>query len=549
MCSTGLNYKFYSGRLVNEELFLNVFNLTDVGHSEYIFHYSFLYFEDEEIFSVFFFSLRLFFLLIEKKEEQGSSKDILQLTKWTDSLKLCSWLDTINTRPTAQLILMGWLNLTSGNETLPGRHPYTVQTSVPLTFMVCILILLTVFGNAMVVIAVTTSRALRAPQNLFLVSLASADILVATLVMPFSLANELMGYWYFGKVWCEIHLALDVLFCTSSIVHLCAISLDRYWSVTQAIEHNLRRTPRRIKCTLLIVWILAGIISFPPLITMEKDEGKEDRPECKINDEKWYIIFSSTASFFAPCVIMIMVYVRIYQIAMKRTRAPPGERQRENGNIKETKCGLDPLQRTDGDGRMTQAGVGGEVNEEEVDEDPSSSDGNEINLCSLKKKKAMRMTKVTQGKLGEASPKSEVQPAVRVSRWTGRLHRERRFTFVLAVVMGVFVLCWFPFFFTYTLTSVCVGCVPETLFKMFFWFGYCNSSLNPVIYTIFNNDFRSSFKKILCRKDRRGLWIRVFYTVQNLFVIYIKSATFVINKRPVSFLWYVCIHVKKELKY
>ncbi|KAF0027596.1 alpha-2A adrenergic receptor-like [Scophthalmus maximus] len=394
---------------------------------------------------------------------------------------------------------MGCLNSSSGNETLLGRHPYTLQTSVPLTILVGILILLTVFGNVMVVIAVTTSRALRAPQNLFLVSLACADILVATSVMPFSLANELMGYWYFGKVWCEIYLALDVLFCTSSIVHLCAISLDRYWSVTQAIEYNLRRTPRRIKCTVLIVWVLAAIISFPPLITMKKDEGKEDRPECKINEEKWYIIFSSTASFFAPCVIMIMVYVRIYQVAKKRTRALPGEKQRENGNVEDARCGLDPTERKDIDGSEVEVGDDG-------DEEPSSSDGNDTILCSLKKKTGLRTTKGAQVTPGEPPPKPEPQPSVRASRWKGRQYRERRFTFVLAVVMGVFVLCWFPFFFTYTLTAVCdTCCVPETLFKMFFWFGYCNSSLNPVIYTIFNIDFRRSFKKILCKMDRRGL--------------------------------------------
>lgn len=393
---------------------------------------------------------------------------------------------------------MGCLNIINENETLPGRHPYTVQTSVTLTILVGILILLTVFGNVMVVISVITSRALRAPQNLFLVSLACADILVATLVMPFSLANELMGYWYFGKVWCEIYLALDVLFCTSSIVHLCAISLDRYWSVSQAIEYNLRRTPRRIKRTVLIVWVLAAIISFPPLITMKKDEGKKDNPECRINEEKWYIIFSSTASFFAPCVIMIMVYVRIYQIAKKRTRAPCGERQRECGNS----CNVE---RKDEEGGEVEGRDSREVNGLDLEEEPSSSDGNETILCSLKKKRGMRTTKVAQVKPGETSPKPEAQSCVRVSKWKGRQYRERRFTFVLAVVMGVFVLCWFPFFFTYTLTAVCVTCcVPETLFKMFFWFGYCNSSLNPVIYTIFNNDFRRSFKKILCR-DRRGL--------------------------------------------
>ena len=128
--------------------------------------------------------------------------------------------------------MMGCDNVTNGS--LPGGPSYSIEVSVPLTVLVGLLILLTVFGNVLVVIAVFTSRALRAPQNLFLVSLASADILVATLVMPFSLANELMGNWYFGKVWCEIYLALDVLFCTASIAHLCAISLDRYWSYSQS---------------------------------------------------------------------------------------------------------------------------------------------------------------------------------------------------------------------------------------------------------------------------------------------------------------------------
>ncbi|XP_019715885.1 alpha-2A adrenergic receptor-like [Hippocampus comes] len=366
---------------------------------------------------------------------------------------------------------MDCLNLT--DETAAARHPYTAQTSAPLTLLVGVLILLTVFGNVMVVIAVTTSRALRAPQNLFLLSLACADILVATSVMPFSLANELMGYWYFGKVWCEIYLALDVFFCTSSIVHLCAISLDRYWSITRAIEYNLRRTPHRIKCTIFVVWLLAAIISFPPLITMKKDKGQEDRPQCEINDEKWYIIFSSTASFFAPCAIMVLVYVRIYQVAKLRTRTPPGERSRENGRPEREE---------------------GEANGEFGDD--SSSDGHEITLCSLKKRRPARMANP-----GEAAPKSEADS----SRWKGRQRREKRFTLVLAVVVGVFVLCWLPFFFTYTLTAVCVCCVPETLFKMFFWLGYCNSSLNPVIYTIFNNDFRRSFKKILCRKSQVDL--------------------------------------------
>lgn len=89
-----------------------------------------------------------------------------------------------------QLILMGCLNFTSGNETMSGRHPYYVQISVSLMILVGILILLTAFGNVTMVIAVITSPTLSALHNLFLVYLACAA--VATLVMPLSLANELM---------------------------------------------------------------------------------------------------------------------------------------------------------------------------------------------------------------------------------------------------------------------------------------------------------------------------------------------------------------------
>lgn len=72
----------------------------------------------------------------------------------------------------------------------PPLPPHTQVVSVLIVLVVSVIILGTVVGNVLVVVAVFTSRALRPPQNLFLVSLASADILVATLVIPFSLANE-----------------------------------------------------------------------------------------------------------------------------------------------------------------------------------------------------------------------------------------------------------------------------------------------------------------------------------------------------------------------
>jgi len=61
--------------------------------------------------------------------------------------------------------------------------------------------------------------------------------------MPLSLANELMGYWAFGDVLCQLWLSTDVLLCTASILNLCLISLDRYWSITRTIAPSTASEP------------------------------------------------------------------------------------------------------------------------------------------------------------------------------------------------------------------------------------------------------------------------------------------------------------------
>lgn len=434
---------------------------------------------------------------------------------------------------------------TSSNST--SESQYSQLAIWGLAGLVSFLILFTVVGNVLVVIAVLTSRALKPPQNLFLVSLASADILVATLVMPFSLANELMGYWFFGKIWCDIYLALDVLFCTSSIVHLCAISLDRYWSVTQAVEYNLKRTPKRVKGMIVVVWLISAVISFPPLISMDRSSS-EEKPQCILNDETWYILYSSIGSFFAPCVIMILVYIRIYQVAKTRTRTLSEKRRDTDSPMKN---GMDQIEQ--GKGGSIKSTQGGSMKEKEREnghcqeqaasssqpsvpkqqaadhdddfEDSSSSDEKPRKCLSSSKhhqedrkdkkssRKSSSASKYSSRKSRSSSKSLDLFSSRRkrrstVSRKKVSAAREKRFTFVLAVVMGVFVVCWFPFFFSYSLYGICrdLCMIPETLFKFFFWIGYCNSSLNPVIYTIFNQDFRRAFQKILCKTWKRSVW-------------------------------------------
>ncbi|XP_046908341.2 5-hydroxytryptamine receptor isoform X2 [Dermatophagoides farinae] len=82
--------------------------------------------------------------------------------------------------------------------------------------------------------------------------------------------------------------------------------------------------------------------------------------------------------------------------------------------------------------------------------------------------------------------------------------RERKAAKILAIITGIFVMCWLPFFVMALVMPLCKNCQPSKYtFSIFLWLGYCNSLLNPIIYTIFSPDFRNGFRRILCGKKRR----------------------------------------------
>jgi len=104
-------------------------------------------------------------------------------------------------------------------------------------FLLCLIIAFTLAGNCLVCAAVASYRRLRSSvTNYFVVSLAVADLTVAILVMPYSVAFELYGKWRYGWVFCYFWISCDVTCCTASILHLCVISLDRYASQLKLVH-------------------------------------------------------------------------------------------------------------------------------------------------------------------------------------------------------------------------------------------------------------------------------------------------------------------------
>ncbi|KTG45644.1 hypothetical protein cypCar_00006830 [Cyprinus carpio] len=107
-------------------------------------------------------------------------------------------------------------------------HSNGLAKRVALISFLSLVMLMSVLGNLLVMVAVCKDRQLRKIKtNYFIVSLAFADLLVSVLVMPFGAIELIHQNWIYGETFCLVRTSLDVLLTTASILHLCCISLDR----------------------------------------------------------------------------------------------------------------------------------------------------------------------------------------------------------------------------------------------------------------------------------------------------------------------------------
>jgi len=154
------------------------------------------------------------------------------------------------------------------NGTTTGVRSFTPGVSMVRLFVTLIvlamIILAAIVGNIFVITAIAVDRNLRTVANYLIASLAVADLLVAALVMPLAAVNEVSARWFLGRELCDAWVSFDVICCTASILHLVAISLDRYWAVTR-VDYIHRRSPKRIVGMIVASWGVALVVSIPPL--------------------------------------------------------------------------------------------------------------------------------------------------------------------------------------------------------------------------------------------------------------------------------------------
>uniref|UniRef100_A0A672ZJT3 D(3) dopamine receptor n=1 Tax=Sphaeramia orbicularis TaxID=375764 RepID=A0A672ZJT3_9TELE len=420
-----------------------------------------------------------------------------------------------------------------------------------------LLILAIVFGNVLVCLAVLRERSLQTTTNYLVVSLAVADLLVASLVMPWAVYLEVVGgAWLFSRFYCNIFVTLDVMMCTASILNLCAISIDRYTAVVMPVLYNTtHRSRKRVFAMISVVWVLAFAVSCPLLFGFNTTD---DPMVCSISNPD-FVIYSSVVSFYLPFIVTLLVYIRIYVfLRMRRKRITFGQTSgkvqpgsippsvvkkklpfpvfldmflliRLDTYFNETPSFNKRLVEPSGPSKPTL--LSGCLWRKRPKTGPVENSVlppvDTQNYCSISHASCGRTELDLEERGGEGEEEGSNpsdHPPARMScevkdLSNGRTHtslrpiphshinnprfrsmhaREKKATQMLAIVLGVFLICWLPFFVTHILNTHCRTCyVPPALYSAFTWLGYVNSALNPVIYTTFNIEFRRAFIKIL----------------------------------------------------
>ncbi|XP_028610109.1 5-hydroxytryptamine receptor 2A [Grammomys surdaster] len=295
-----------------------------------------------------------------------------------------------------------------------------------------------------------------------------------------AVASLLQAYWISiarGYRWplpsklCAVWIYLDVLFSTASIMHLCAISLDRYVAIQNPIHHSRFNSRTKAFLKIIAVWTISVGISMPiPVFGLQDDSKVFKEGSCLLADDN-FVLIGSFVAFFIPLTIMVITYFLTIKSLQKEA----------------TLCVSDLSTRA--------------------------------KLASFS---FLPQSSLSSEKLFQRSIHRE--PGSYAGRRTMQsISNEQKACKVLGIVFFLFVVMWCPFFITNIMAVICKESCNENviggLLNVFVWIGYLSSAVNPLVYTLFNKTYRSAFSRyIQCqyKENRKPLQLILVNTIPTL---------------------------------
>ncbi|XP_059837337.1 trace amine-associated receptor 4-like [Hypanus sabinus] len=285
-------------------------------------------------------------------------------------------------------------------------------------------ILISIFGNLVVIISVLHFKQLQTPTNYLVLSLAFVDFLVGFVVLPYSMIRSIETCWYFGHMFCKIHSILDIMLTIVSIYNICFIAVDRYYAISDPFLYSIKITLPVTIVTVSLIWLFAIFYGFRLILSDFSKKSLDDyilATTCEgscIAYAKFEGHVDALIVFCVPVSIILGIYVKIFFVLKCKHGRVIGNMPSNSNNLEENNTG------------------------------------------NLRKKQ---------------------QIAVKNQ----------------SAIMGIFTFSWLPFYVNNIFDPYFNFLIPTALGDVITWFGFFNSTLNPILYAYLYPWYRKTLKLML----------------------------------------------------
>ncbi|XP_058473664.1 neuropeptide FF receptor 2-like [Solea solea] len=332
---------------------------------------------------------------------------------------------------------------------------YLHKPSVAAVFTISYLLIFVVcmVGNGVVCFIVLRRKNMRTVTNLFILNLAISDLLVGIFCMPTTLVDNIITGWPFGRVVCKLSGMVQGISVSASVFTLVAIAVDRFRCIVYPFKQKL--TIATSKLIIVIIWVLAVLIMFPSGVMLQVT--KEHRVRIVLGHN------NDSRPFF-----------------WCRENWPNQEMRKIYTTILFANIYLAPLSLI----VIMYARIGFTLFKTAIP--------------------LMRASGTVSGE-GSGNNKLGMESRHTISR------KKKRVIMMLLIVALLFVLSWLPLWTLMmlsdyaSLTEHQYRVINIYVYPLAHWLAFFNSSVNPIIYGFFNENFRrgfqAAFKFQLCSGD------------------------------------------------
>ncbi|XP_022596992.1 trace amine-associated receptor 7e-like [Seriola dumerili] len=196
-----------------------------------------------------------------------------------------------------------------------------LETTLIYSLMSCTTVL-TVVLNLLVIISISHFRQLHTSANLLLLSLAVTDFLVGFLQMPAAIL-VFRGCWFLGDIMCAVIYFVGYLIVSVSVGNMVLISIDRYMAICDPMFYSTKVTLTRVQLCVCLCWIFSVVHSSWIMrdFLKQPENYKLCHGECEVINSYAEGIVDLVVTFLGPILIIILLYMRVFVVAVSQARA------------------------------------------------------------------------------------------------------------------------------------------------------------------------------------------------------------------------------------